>query len=135
MRYRAAAFAFLAIVGASNQTDRSALRPKHIEFSSYNVIARVAHVDGDVTLDVAVDAEGNVTNAVAVSGPRILSDGALQNVRRWTFENPNRSPLSQRITYEYRIEGKGGEQAVSTVIFDPPGHVRVVVNPIPIIRN
>jgi len=135
MRHTAAAFAFLVISGTSNQSVRSTLRAKHIEFSSYNEYARVAHIDGDVTLDVAVDAAGNVTNAGAVSGPRILSDGALQNVRRWTFENPSRSPLSQRITYEYRIEGKGAEQAVSTVIFDPPARVKVMVNPIPINRD
>jgi hypothetical protein len=131
MRNTAVAFACLVIFGTSNQSDRSALRPKHIEFSSYNVYARVAHIHGDVTLDVAVDSEGNVTNAIAVSGPRILSDGALQDVRKWTFENLNRTPLSQRVTYEYRIEGKGAEQAVSTVVFDPPGRVRVLVNPIP----
>jgi TonB family protein len=135
MRCIGAMLAFLCVAGASTPSEKSGLCLKHVESPEYSAVARAAHVDGDVTLDVAVDAEGKVINVEFVSGARVLADGAIENVRRWTFKNPNRDPSSQRVTYEYRIEGMGGEMAVSTVSFDFPDQVKVVVNPLPINRD
>jgi len=135
MRYIWAALAFFFVVGASAPGENSALCPKHIESPDYSPVARAAHVTGDVILDVSINAQGNISGAVAVTGARILSESALKNVRRWTFENPSRTLSSQRVTYDYRIEGEPGQTAVSTTFFDLPHRVRVTVNPIPINRD
>ena len=132
MRYIGAALVFLFLVGASIPREKSGLCLKHIESPEYSAVARAAHVTGDVILDVSVNADGDVSGAVAVTGPRILSESALKNVRRWTFENPSRTPSSERVTYEYKIEGEPGQAAISTAFFDLPDRVKVTVNPIPV---
>ncbi|MFY9730108.1 MAG: TonB family protein [Candidatus Acidiferrales bacterium] len=135
MRYISAALAFLFVVGGSSPREKSGLCPKHIESPDYSAVARAAHVTGDVILDVSINTDGNVSGAVAVTGARILSESALKNVRHWTFENPSRTPSSQRLTYEYKIEGEPGQTAFSTAFFDLPDRVKVTVNPIPINRD
>jgi len=43
-------------------------------------------VEGNVTVQVVVDAEGAVTSATPIAGPAILRDAAADAVRRWRFE-------------------------------------------------
>src|SRR5258708_38079507 len=45
-----------------------------------------AGVEGSVTLQVAIAADGTVTQAVPVSGPVPLRQAAVDNVRQWLFE-------------------------------------------------
>ena len=43
-------------------------------------------VEGRVTLKVTVGADGTVTQALPVSGPKALRHAAMDNVRQWQFE-------------------------------------------------
>jgi len=43
-------------------------------------------VEGEVILSVAVDVQGNVSSAKAVSGPPVLRAAAVDSVRRWRYQ-------------------------------------------------
>jgi len=52
----------------------------------YPPIARSSHTGGNVTVDALIDANGNVTDLKAVSGPPILQQAALDAVRQWKYD-------------------------------------------------
>ncbi len=52
---------------------------------TYSELARRAHATGTVTIDVAVDAKGAVTDARAISGPPLLHQDAVKAVLQWKF--------------------------------------------------
>jgi len=51
----------------------------------YPAIAKAAHVQGTVVLQVDVDANGEVTATKTVSGPPMLVQAAIDTVRQWTY--------------------------------------------------
>lgn len=52
----------------------------------YPAEAKAAGIAGSVVIRVRIDAAGKVTDATVVSGHPLLSQGALQAVRSWTYE-------------------------------------------------
>jgi len=52
----------------------------------YPAFARSSHVEGDVALDVFIDAKGNVTELKVLSGPPILRPAAIDAVRQWKYD-------------------------------------------------
>jgi len=48
-------------------------------------IAKLAHVVGDVAIQVKVNRAGRVVGAVALSGPPMLVGTAMDSVRQWTY--------------------------------------------------
>ena len=61
-------------------------------FAERNLIQRVEpvypadiHVDGNVVLEILIDREGNVTEAVVVSGHPLLIGAALDAVKQWKY--------------------------------------------------
>jgi TonB family protein len=54
--------------------------------AQYPGIARQMRVEGEVILSVAVDVQGNVSSAKAVSGPPVLRAAAVDSVRRWRYQ-------------------------------------------------
>ena len=55
---------------------------------TYPPLARQAHTQGDVVVQVIVDKSGNVIEGKAISGPAILRQAAVDAVRRWKYEAP-----------------------------------------------
>jgi hypothetical protein len=53
------------------------------ESVEYPQIPHVAGVQGVVVVEVAVAADGTVTKAIALSGPKLLIPAAEGNARRW----------------------------------------------------
>jgi TonB family protein len=52
------------------------------------------HVEGIVTLNVTVAADGSVAQAVPVSGPALLREAAIACVRQWQFDaKPQQAPI------------------------------------------
>jgi protein TonB len=51
----------------------------------YPTIARQAGVEGTVTLRVLIDKDGDVRDAIYVSGPEMLKDAAIDCVKQWKF--------------------------------------------------
>ncbi len=52
----------------------------------YPEIAKRMRIEGEVRLEVTVDAEGKVTDVKTVSGNRVLGTAAEDAVRKWRFE-------------------------------------------------
>ncbi|MBS1816249.1 MAG: energy transducer TonB [Acidobacteria bacterium] len=57
---------------------------KHVA-AVYPAIANLAHVAGDVVLGVQIDAEGNVTQVVVLSGPEMLRAAAVDAVKQYKY--------------------------------------------------
>jgi TonB family protein len=54
----------------------------------YPILAKQAHTQGDVTIQIVVDKSGNVAEAKVISGPPTLRQAAVDAVRRWKYEPP-----------------------------------------------
>jgi periplasmic protein TonB len=52
----------------------------------YPIVAQTARVEGIVEVDAVIDERGNVVQARAVSGPKLLYAAALQTVLKWKYE-------------------------------------------------
>jgi len=52
----------------------------------YPNLARQAHTEGDVAIEIVVDKAGNVGDAKVISGPTVLRQAAIDAVRRWKYE-------------------------------------------------
>jgi TonB family protein len=71
----------------------------------YPPLARSARMQGVVVVQVKLDRQGKVTDAVGVSGSELLMLGALENVKKWQFE-PN-SRKNAIVVYNFKIlEGR-----------------------------
>jgi len=73
----------------------------------YPQIARSSHAAGDVTVDALIDADGNVTNLKAVSGPPILRQAAMDAIKQWKYD-PARldgRPVAIHLTLTVRFHG------------------------------
>lgn len=69
----------------------------------YAPIARTARVSGTVTVDVHVE-NGVVTNVTPRSGPLLLFDETVRNIRTWTFEPGTSGDVTTE--FEYRLRGE-----------------------------
>ncbi len=54
--------------------------------ATYPQMARIAHIQGDVTLYVLINKQGHVANIKAKSGHPILIQAALDAVRQWEYQ-------------------------------------------------
>ena len=80
--------------------DTGALPLLHRPALVYPREARARHVEGEVALDLTVNAEGLVTDARVISGPEELRKGALQAVLNWHYARPGApTHLQARIQY------------------------------------
>jgi TonB family protein len=67
----------------------------------YPPIAESARVQGDVVVGVALNDDGSVKNAVALSGSKLLVSAAIDNAKKWKL-----APNVQRravIVFEFRL--------------------------------
>ena len=69
-------------VGGRVRPPRPILQP-HPE---YPVIARQAHIQGQVLIDAELDEQGNVIEMKVVSGPPLLYQAALDALGKWKYE-------------------------------------------------
>lgn len=53
---------------------------------AYPPLARQARLQGVVSIDAVIDAEGNMVEMQVISGPPLLIPAALEAVRRWKYE-------------------------------------------------
>jgi TonB family protein len=58
----------------------------HTVQAQYPAMARQIRAEGEVLLEIEVDAAGNVLSAKALSGPPILREAAIEAVRRWKYQ-------------------------------------------------
>ena len=71
----------------------------------YPPVARLSRVEGKVVVSMTITPDGRVEDVEAVSGPRILSDSAVENVKSWKFQAPG-TAMRREVTFVYRIARK-----------------------------
>jgi TonB family protein len=70
---------------------------------NYPQMARIAHIQGDVTIRVLIDKEGHVAKLKAVGGHPILIQSAMDAVKQWVYK-------------PYQVEGKPAEVQGAVVV-------------------
>jgi TonB family protein len=82
---------FIAIVtfgGAANAqptpTPAAPIPARRVQ-PPYPALAAAHHISGPVLVDVDIDPKGTVTEAVAITGDKMLRDVALKAARQWQF--------------------------------------------------
>jgi hypothetical protein len=119
----------VSAVASGCRRPQAKLYPTHIEVPDYDMKAHMANIYGEVIVTATVDASGNVVDAHA-SGPPMLTDFGVKNIRSWTFEKPKHAPFEQRFTYQFKLEGEPecGVSA-SKVNMDLPDRATIIATP------
>jgi TonB family protein len=73
----------------------------------YPTMARHAHVEGQVTIEAVIDANGKLTNMTVISGPPLLQQAAIDSLRTWKYQpgylNEKPVPTKTLITVNFRL--------------------------------
>jgi TonB family protein len=78
--------ALTAQVPAKVQADARSLRLVKQTQPDYPAIARLAHVGGEVKLQVTIGPDGHVTSSKILSGPEMLAEAAKDCVQEWIYD-------------------------------------------------
>jgi TonB family protein len=129
------------LTAGCSANSRQPLCPKHIETPDFPPDARAAHVTGEITLTISIDADGRVKNVEATSANPVerahplLQKHAIENMHHWTFARPSSAPYIQTIVYDYEFDdslppegGASSLPAITKVNFDLPDHVAILTN-------
>lgn len=123
------AFLFVLFVNATAvATDPEPLL-KSAPMAFYPAIARMARIEGKVTLRAKIDQDGNVGALEAFTGHPLLKEAALANVKGWKFgwPSPCFCTVTKEITFVYRMSGKEETGKSSTVTVKWFGTARVEI--------
>lgn len=75
--------------------------------AAYPAMARIAHIQGNVTLHVLIDKQGHVANLKAIMGHPILVQSALDAVRQWEYQpfllNGEPAQVETAVVVKFRI--------------------------------
>jgi len=77
------------------------LKVIHTEEVPYPEEALKKGIEGKVTLSIAVDAKGNVSQSKALSGPPELFQAAIDSTKLWKFEPPPSAPVVKTVEVSY----------------------------------
>src|SRR5262249_41950917 len=84
----------------------------------YPEAARSKHIEGDVVLEVQIDADGRVSDAHVLGGPLDLRSAALEAILQWHYSPKAMSlPATTQVTMAFKLPKDG---APSTMIPAPP---------------
>jgi TonB family protein len=75
----------------------------HNAFAQYPEPAKRERVQGEVTVELTVDASGEVAEVRATSGPEPLQDAALEAAWQWRFFPPPEWPVNVTVTYLFKL--------------------------------
>src|SRR5262249_49317363 len=74
----------------------------------YPAIAKQNRIQGDVIIEMDIDANGNVTGEKVLSGPPFLQAAAKDAVRRWKYEpatlNDNPTPYHMQVKVHFALQ-------------------------------
>jgi periplasmic protein TonB len=83
--------------------------PRLITFKQpdYPLVAKQAHIQGDVVIETQIDKAGNVIHMKAISGPVMLRQPALDALRRWKYApstlNGQPTAIEMMVTLKFRM--------------------------------
>jgi TonB family protein len=99
----------------------------------YPPLARQARLSGVVVVQANLDDKGGVSDAVAVSGNRVLIPDCLSNVRKWRFR-PNASRRAT-VVYNFRFPCEGllyKSENQHQFVLEPPNFATITATPVTI---
>jgi hypothetical protein len=71
---------------------------------AYPLIAKTAHIEGDVTIEVSIRQDGSIESATAIDGPALLYRVALTSAQQSQFECRNCSDVTlYRMVYSFHL--------------------------------
>lgn len=106
---------------------------RHIVVPTYPVLARMARVEGAVTVEAKIDKDGRVISIRSSGGQELLQRASEQNIRQWAFSPgpPGKMGWSE-VTIRYVYKLKGSENyydATSDVTIDLPDRIEITARP------
>lgn len=96
--------------------------------ATYPAIARQANAHGEVTIDVQVDAAGNVLAAKLISGHPLLQKVSEEAAKQWKFSPSEGSTKERavRLTFGFQtVDASRNPKYEFTIVFLPPYKVDV----------
>jgi len=124
----------LALLLSAGCARKDEICVKHLEVPDHPRIALLARIQGTVTLDLTIAADGRVIS-VSGSGDSLLKSAAEANIRGWVFSGSTKSASTVRqltITFEYISTAGTEDNPRAAVAFDLPGRVQIRSNALPI---
>jgi outer membrane biosynthesis protein TonB len=90
---------------------------------TYPAPARAAHIQGLVVIRAALNDEGKVVDAVAISGGDVLIPASIENAKRWRFQpNPERAAI---IVYNFRLTDALSKSGCSHFVIQAPNFATI----------
>jgi hypothetical protein len=100
--------------------------------AAYPPLALHAEIQGSVELKCGIGVEGNVTACIAVSGHPLLRAPAIENAKRWHFEQVRDAapqPTEFVLVYEFVLrEGPPSQNPKVDFSFQHPNRARIVAS-------
>jgi TonB family protein len=126
----------LAAYGFSQE--KPVVKVRHWESIRYPELARLARLQGSISIRLKISSSGEVVDAEASTADTLLKEHPLLQketvklVRKWTFDCANCPPKSEyehALIFIYRLEGREAQSNDSRFTMDTPDHVTVTTNP------
>jgi hypothetical protein len=93
----------------------------------YSPLARMAKVQGRVTLKCNITATGEVRSCTALSGPALLSSPTIDQIKSWRFrKNPDYKQQKSDMTLEFEYVLMPACELKERFVFEPPNRARIV---------
>jgi len=104
------------------QVDAKAIQQHadHKVFPVYPPLAKAAHVQGTVVLDLRIGPTGKIESINVVSGPPMLRQAAIDCLEQWTFHPFEKDGVPATATGQYNIIFTLGDQSKTAVGQGPP---------------
>ncbi len=94
----------------------------HSAAPKYPEAARKKHIEGDVVLEVHIDAEGHVADARVLNGPEELRSAALEAILQWHYSPQAMTlPAVTQVTMSFKLPTDGGSEAAEAATILPEG--------------
>jgi TonB family protein len=124
-------FFFFSTV-ASNGADLVCVR--HVVVPDYPPLARMARLQGSVSVEVEIGADGKVLSVKSTGSHNLLASASASNAWQWTFRPAPPGGKSGStyltITYVYKLEGKEVNYLPTpSVTLDLPHKVEITTHP------
>jgi TonB family protein len=107
---------------------------RRIVAPGYPRLARIAKMQGEVTVDIGVSADGRVVSVKTSGADELLKEASAENARQWTFCPTRKAPSEPLehliVTYIYRLDG--GEEYYDPpprLVFDLPQRIEITTHP------
>jgi TonB family protein len=96
---------FILLLGCLQGEDSSCWIPTRMSAPRYPVLGTQAQLQGSVVLRLTIGIQGNVANAEALKGNRVLANAAIENIKKWKFQNVNQKkgvqPTTTQLDFNY----------------------------------